>query len=258
MKQVILVPVWLLIMGLMQSIHAQIIKETPIAITTIDRSMLERSGNLHFDLIANLPIGKGGENFSLGAGARVQYDFGRNRLIRGASGYNTETATSPFVYSREEMGMSALELAQMDSAFGLIGADQLTAIEVIRSGFQAEFGYQVLIGKTETYTGGSFKYENLSIVHGFAGYHVMPCPQGDIELEAGPALGLFKGGGSEFGYGAALNGYYDFSKPIVPIRRLVLEGERSLNWSVGGGISYYKLGQADGILTFNAGIRASF
>lgn len=258
MKQVILVPVWLLIMGMLQSIHAQIIQETPVAITAIDRSMVERSGNLHFDLLANLPIGKGGENFSLGAGARVQYDFGRNRIIRGNTDFKSESISSPFIIGREEMGMSALELAQMDSSTALIDANQIRAIEVARSGFLAELGYQVLIGKTETYTGGSFKYENLSIVHGFAGYHVMPCPQGDIELEAGPALGLFKGGGSEFGYGAALNGYYDFSKPIVPIRRLVLEGERSLNWSVGGGISYYKLGQADGILTFNAGIRASF
>lgn len=257
MKQVILVPVWLLVMGLLQSIHAQIIQETPMAITAIDRSMVERSGNLHFDLLANLPIGKGGENFSLGVGARVQYDLGRNRLIRGA-GYKGDEAKSPFTFSRDELGMSALELARMDSALGLIGADQLRAIEISRSGFQAELGYQVLIGKTETYTGGSFKYENLSIVHGFAGYHVMPCPQGDIEFEAGPALGMFKGGGSEFGFGAALNGYYDFSKPIVPIRRLVLEGERSLNWSVGGGVRYYKLGQADGILTLNLGIRASF
>lgn len=257
MKQVILVPVWLLVMGLLQSIHAQIIQETPMAITAIDRSMVERSGNLHFDLLANLPIGKGGENFSLGVGARVQYDLGRNRLIRGA-GYKEDEAKSPFTFSRDELGMSALELARMDSALGLIGADQLRAIEISRSGFQAELGYQVLIGKTETYTGGSFKYENLSIVHGFAGYHVMPCPQGDIEFEAGPALGLFKGGGSEFGFGGAINGYYDFTKPLVPIRRIFLEGERSLNWSVGGGVSYYKLGQADGILTLNLGIRASF
>lgn len=258
MKQVILVHVWLLVMGQVQSLHAQVIKETPLAVTAINRDMLEKSGNLHLDLLANLPAGKGGENFSLGFGGRVQYDFGKNKVIRSGSDYGTQAASNPFIISREELGMSALELAQMDSAMSLINADQLTAIEVIRSGFQAEFGYQVLVGKKETYTGGSFKYDNLSIVHGFAGWHIMPCPQGDIEFEAGPALGLFKGGGTEFGFGGAITGYYDFSKPVVPVRRIFLEGERSLNWSIGGGAGYYKLGQADGILVFDVGIRASF
>lgn len=258
MKQVILVPVWLLVMGQLQSVQAQILNETPMAITTIDRSMLERSGNLHIDLIANLPVGKGGENFSLGAGARIQYDFGKNRVIRSGSEYSSRASSDPFLLSREEMGMSALEIARMDSAMALVSKDQIEAIEVIRSGFQAEFGYEVLVGKKETYTGGSFKYDNLSIVHGFAGWHIMPCPQGEIEFEAGPALGLFKGGGTEFGFGGAVSGYYEFSKPAVPIRRIILEGERSLNWSVGGGVGYYKLGQADGILQFNLGLRASF
>lgn len=258
MKQVILVLVWLLCTGLLQSTQAQIIQETPMAVTTIDRNMIERSGSFHIDLLTSLPVGKGGENFSLGAGARLQFDFGKNRVIRSGSSYSTESATPSFILTREEMGLSALELAQIDSAMGMIGVDDLKAIEVARSGFQAELGYQVLIGKKETYTGGSFRYDNLSVVHGFAGWHYMPCPQGDIEIEAGPAFGFFKGGGSEFGFGGAVTGYYDFTKPVVPVRRILLEGERSMNWSIGAGASYYKLGQADGILTFNLGIRASF
>ncbi len=130
--------------------------------------------------------------------------------------------------------------------------------EVIRSGFQAEFGYNILLGKKEDIGGFTYDYDNLSILHAFGGWHYMPCPKGNIELEAGPALGIFKVGSSEFGYGVSLNGYLQFTPPARTIYKIAEQGKKSSSWSLSAGIDYYKLGKADGIFLINGGVRASF
>jgi len=231
--------------------HAQrTITDVASPVNTISSEMIENSGRLDIDMIFNIPIGKGAENFSFGAGAKVQYDLTRSIKIRGNS-----AAPAPFVVTMEE-----LQKIDVNNDFEKIRSvvESFEPFEVIRSGFQAEFGYNILLGKKEDIGGFTYDYDNLSILHAFGGWHYMPCPKGNIELEAGPALGIFKVGSSEFGYGVSLNGYLQFTPPARTIYKIAEQGKKSSSWSLSAGIDYYKLGKADGIFLINGGVRASF
>jgi hypothetical protein len=249
-KQAFLSLVISALLFLPQNGTAQVIKETPSSISVISKETLENTGRLSIDVAALLPFGKGAENYSLGAGARVQYDFGRSLQVNAGS-----SIVSPFIITKEELEKAG-GTTDLEKIISL--AEKFGPVEVIRSGFHAELGFSQLFGKTETIGNFSYDYSDLSILHGFAGWHYMPCPRGDIEIEAGPALGLFGGGSSEFGYGASIGGYYHLSAPAGIINKIAVQGKRPMQWELGAGVSYYKLGEADAIFTVNAGIRLNF
>ena len=229
---------------------AQVIRESPAPISVITKETLENTGRFSIDIAALVPFGKGAENYSFGAGARLQYDFGRTLQTRSGN-----PGSSTFVITKEELEKSG-GTTDLEKIIGL--AEKFGPVEVIRSGFHADLGFSQLFGKTETMGSFTYDYSDLSIIHGFAGWHYMPCPKGDIEIEAGPALGLFGGGGSEFGYGASIGGYYHLTPPAGIINKIAVSGKRPLQWQLGVGVNYYKLGEADAIFTANAGIRLNF
>lgn len=229
---------------------AQVITESPSPISVISKETIENTGRLSIDVAGLLAFGKGAENYSMGAGARLQYNFGRS--LQTGSG---SPGSSAFVITKEDLEKAG-DPVDLEKITGL--ADKWGPIEVIRSGFHADLGFSHLFGKSETMGNFSYDYSSLSIVHGFAGWHYMPCPRGDFEIEAGPALGLFGGGGSEFGFGASIGGYYHLSTPAGIINKIAVSGKRPVQWELGAGLNYYKLGEADAIFTANLGVRFNF
>ena len=167
-------------------------------------------------------------------------------LFTGSVYYSLNEFDSAFLFYKKAEQVSdrySSPLSEQQRLYNRLGAVSYTHLDVY---------------KRQDIGGFTYDYDNLSILHAFGGWHYMPCPKGNIELEAGPALGIFKVGSSEFGYGVSLNGYLQFTPPARTIYKIAEQGKKSSSWSLSAGIDYYKLGKADGIFLINGGVRASF
>lgn len=226
---------------------SQIERETSTAVTVINREMIEKTGRTSIDVLLALPVGESANNYSLGAGIRAGRNFNRSMMIIDG----TEAAGT----SNQSFIITPEEVEKYGSTSGLL--KDIQGIEVIRSGFTAELGYTYLFGKTvdDGYT--NYDYDGLSIVHGFGGFRYMPCNRADLQVEAGPALGFFSEG-SEFGFGASVNGFFNFTHPAKRIYNIVTTGQKKPELSIGAGVDLFKLNEVDAIILPQLKVRITF
>jgi hypothetical protein len=230
---------------------AQIVdKEIAAPISVITREQIERTGQTNIQaVLAAIPFGDGAQTFGFGAGIGIQRNFNRSLMIVNEMPVNrNNTESDQFIITREEV-----------EKYGSIGnaLNGIDRIEIIKGGFEAEFGATHLFGKSEKIGNVTYDYDGLTILHGFVGYRRMPCDQGDLEIEAGPVLGIFQNG-SEFGFGASINGFYNFTPPARRVYNIITTGKKKAEWSIGAGIDYYKLHEVESIFVPGLRLRANF
>jgi hypothetical protein len=214
------------------------VKDVPISISNITKEEISKLPNLSMDLLASYPVGKTGENLSLGVTARVSYTnnpFGFIRLVDDSAG--------PRQPGINDIPASAVE-----------NIDVLTR----RIGWNAGAAYTYLPGKKEDFGSITYKYDPMSIVHVFGGVTYDPCPSGDIELDLGPAMAFFGGGGSEFGFGATLDGFWAFRSATAQLVKIKETKQSPSVFGVSGGIGFYKFKEVDPLYTFSLGVRMTF
>lgn len=81
-------------------------------------------------------------------------------------------------------------------------------------GFIADGGVDYYFGNKETVSSYPYKYNSFTYIHTYGGIIYNLCKRGNINLIAGPALGL-EGGFTTFFWGANLGGSYYFKGKIA-------------------------------------------
>jgi hypothetical protein len=213
---------------------------TPIPLAAITGEMVDKLPNYTADLQASYPFGKTGENLSIGVTARVGY------------------TNNPFGF----IPRSLLDDSSGQRAPGVnqIPEDALKSIDLLtrRVGWNAGASYTYLPGKKEDFGSITYKYDPMSIVHVYGGVNYDVCPSGDIELDLGPAMAFFGGGGSEFGFGATLDGFWSFRSATKQLVIIKDTKQRPPVFGVSGGLSFYKFKEVDPLYTVNLGVRMTF
>lgn len=123
--------------------------------------------------------------------------------------------------------------------------------------YHLEGGYNIFLGKEQNYSGGNYKYDNFSIVTLNGGLSYNPCFNGEVELEAGPAMAIFQNG-SEFGFNISLEGYFHLGKAAKEFGHYWENDTKKTGLSAGVGLEYYNLSGLDGFFTAGVGIRMQF
>jgi hypothetical protein len=208
------------------------LQSVPNPIQNITKEDIQRLPNASIDFLAALPFGKGAENYSLGFGIRATYTNNPYGFV--------DKAYTPGI--NDIPGISLKDIEVLDR----------------RVGWVAGVDYTFLSGKKEEIGTITYEFDNLSIVHVFGGVDYDPCPSGNFELSAGPAMGFFGEDQNEFGFGVTLGGQYVFT-PSPELLRLTTRFKRSKPVvSVVGGLGFYKFGESDPLFTARAGIRMTF
>jgi hypothetical protein len=83
-----------------------------------------------------------------------------------------------------------------------------------RVGFIADGGIDYYFGKKETVSGYPYQYNGFTYIHTYAGVMYNCCKRGNINLAAGPALGL-EDGFTTFFWGVNLSGAYYVNEKIA-------------------------------------------
>jgi hypothetical protein len=81
-------------------------------------------------------------------------------------------------------------------------------------GFIADAGIDYYLGKEETVSGYPYKYNGFTYIHTYGGIIYNCCKRGNINLTAGPALGL-ESGFTTFFWGINLSGAYYINEKIA-------------------------------------------
>ena len=221
-------------------------KEVINPISALTREQIENTGRTNIDaILAAVPMGKGGENFSYGFGINGQRNFGRSMVI--IDGQPLDGGGSRFSITKSEV-----------EKYGNIGPalDDIKEIQIIKSGFTAEFGGVHYLGKSETVGNYTYEYDGVTILHGFGGYRGMFCERADFQFEAGPAFAIFPNG-NEFGFGASIGGYYNFTHPAQRVYNIIT-GTKKAELSVGVSLDFYKLNEVDAIIAPTAKLNFRF
>jgi hypothetical protein len=123
--------------------------------------------------------------------------------------------------------------------------------------WQAEGGYNIFPGKDIGNTGGNYQIDNFSIATINGGVTYQPCFSGELELEAGPALGIFEEG-TEFGFNFSLEGYFHLGKAKNEFGHYWKRNKKKTGFSIGANLEYYKLNEWDGFYAIGGGLSVRF
>lgn len=101
--------------------------------------------------------------------------------------------------------------------------------------FTYNAGIAYFIGKKNQVSGYSYNFPGFTFIHGYAGLLYNPLKKLNVNLLAGPALGIYKKN-TRFNIGARLEGSYYIGKTSIaagPLLNMILEPGTQPLWSVG-------------------------